>query len=307
MNLETARSNLHIATDRRRALEQEIHYHDQNLNIYGSREDVESQGAEHESPIGGMFNTWNERHRSLETERLEQRLQSARRGLNLPQIEHTRNQLGPLHQQDPRNSVTQDGFSFLNAPPRPVQQTASHFSSAPPQRHQTLQRDVDRRVESFNTARAAIIAPPALIDNAVPSYISQRNAIAPSLPLPPGMAPPAWHPHLSLAPTMVPGFAGRTVRLHDPWSLQRAYLGHDEFYTGSDDDDDEDSEGGGDEPRAKGGKGLDKDDGRPKPVEEKDLFVKMECKICYGQLATVAVLPCGRSFFHNICFDALKI
>ena len=43
-------------------------------------------------------------------------------------------------------------------------------------------------------------------------------------------------------------------------------------------------------------KSLDKDDGRPDPItDEDDFLVKMECKICYSQVATVAVLPCGMS------------
>ena len=42
-------------------------------------------------------------------------------------------------------------------------------------------------------------------------------------------------------------------------------------------------------------KSLDKDDGRPDPItNEDDFLVKMECKICYSQVATVAVLPCGK-------------
>ncbi len=42
-----------------------------------------------------------------------------------------------------------------------------------------------------------------------------------------------------------------------------------------------------------GPKGLDRDDGRPEPRSEEQMMVNMECKICFSQLATVAVLPCG--------------
>ena len=42
-------------------------------------------------------------------------------------------------------------------------------------------------------------------------------------------------------------------------------------------------------------KSLDKDDGRPEPVSEENMMVKMECKICFAQVATVALLPCGKS------------
>ncbi len=40
-------------------------------------------------------------------------------------------------------------------------------------------------------------------------------------------------------------------------------------------------------------RGLDRDDGRPEPRSEEEMMVNMECKICFSQLATVAVLPCG--------------
>ena len=41
-------------------------------------------------------------------------------------------------------------------------------------------------------------------------------------------------------------------------------------------------------------KGLDKDDGRPEPLKDEDMMVKLECKVCFSQLASVAVLPCGK-------------
>ncbi|MCJ1433519.1 hypothetical protein MMC27_002882 [Xylographa pallens] len=49
-------------------------------------------------------------------------------------------------------------------------------------------------------------------------------------------------------------------------------------------------------------KSLDKDDGRPDPItDEDDFLVKMECKICYSQVATVAVLPCGHCVMCKWC------
>jgi len=41
-------------------------------------------------------------------------------------------------------------------------------------------------------------------------------------------------------------------------------------------------------------KSLDKDDGRPEPLSEDEMMVKMECKICFAQIATIAMLPCGK-------------
>ena len=41
-------------------------------------------------------------------------------------------------------------------------------------------------------------------------------------------------------------------------------------------------------------RGLDRDDGRPEALSDAEMTVKMECKICYSQMATVAILPCGK-------------
>ena len=45
------------------------------------------------------------------------------------------------------------------------------------------------------------------------------------------------------------------------------------------------------------GKGLDRADGRPQAMDDTDMLVRMECKICFSQVATIAVLPCGTPFF----------
>ena len=38
---------------------------------------------------------------------------------------------------------------------------------------------------------------------------------------------------------------------------------------------------------------LDQDDTRPELKKEKELIANLECKICYTQQSSVAVLPCG--------------
>ena len=38
---------------------------------------------------------------------------------------------------------------------------------------------------------------------------------------------------------------------------------------------------------------LDTDEKRPEPKTDEELKVKLECKICYTQVASVAILPCG--------------
>lgn len=40
-------------------------------------------------------------------------------------------------------------------------------------------------------------------------------------------------------------------------------------------------------------KGLDDDDGRPAPKSDEEMTLMMECKVCYSQIADIAVIPCG--------------
>ena len=46
-------------------------------------------------------------------------------------------------------------------------------------------------------------------------------------------------------------------------------------------------------------RGLDKD-GWPEALKEEDLVVKLDCKICYAQLASITVIPCGESLQYKI-------
>ena len=79
------------------------------------------------------------------------------------------------------------------------------------------------------------------------------------------------------------------------WTHQRRALGDDDFYGHSSD------EGFNGGQRLEGTrKGLDKDDGRPEPLKDEDLSVKLECKICFSQLASVMVLPCGKPSHLNV-------
>ena len=56
-----------------------------------------------------------------------------------------------------------------------------------------------------------------------------------------------------------------------------------------------------------GPRGLDRDDGRPEPKEDAEMMVNMECKICFSQLASVAVLPCGEPFKPPIVDSSLMV
>ena len=50
--------------------------------------------------------------------------------------------------------------------------------------------------------------------------------------------------------------------------------------------------------------GLDiEDDGRPDPKTDEELMVKMDCKVCYTQMADTACLPCGHLVLCQWCSE----
>ena len=56
------------------------------------------------------------------------------------------------------------------------------------------------------------------------------------------------------------------------------------------------------EAEAAGQRGLDRDDGRPAPKEAAEMMCNMECKICFTQVASIALLPCGELWDLRPCF-----
>ncbi|KAF2198055.1 hypothetical protein GQ43DRAFT_341709, partial [Delitschia confertaspora ATCC 74209] len=44
-------------------------------------------------------------------------------------------------------------------------------------------------------------------------------------------------------------------------------------------------------------------DNRPSAKSEKDMMVKLQCKVCYDQIADIAVLPCGHMVMCQWCAD----
>jgi hypothetical protein len=51
--------------------------------------------------------------------------------------------------------------------------------------------------------------------------------------------------------------------------------------------------------------GLDQQKGRPEPLEDEELKVECECKVCFGQLADTVLLPCKHLVLCRWCADAL--
>ena len=77
-------------------------------------------------------------------------------------------------------------------------------------------------------------------------------------------------------------------------AAQRAWLRHEQHGVVIEDDS---SESDPESPQ-----GLDReDDGRPPPKSDEDMTIKLECKICYQQLADTVVLPCGHLVMCEWC------
>ncbi|KAF2836826.1 hypothetical protein M501DRAFT_996504 [Patellaria atrata CBS 101060] len=49
--------------------------------------------------------------------------------------------------------------------------------------------------------------------------------------------------------------------------------------------------------------GLDDDNNRPEGKTEEEMTLKLECKVCYTQIANIAVLPCGHMAMCQWCAD----
>ncbi|KAI9747360.1 MAG: hypothetical protein M1835_002131 [Candelina submexicana] len=76
--LEASESEVQASRERTRVLERELEREVRSIEnltrLFGSREDVERQGADYESPIGGMFNRAWGRYREREEERSRQQV-----------------------------------------------------------------------------------------------------------------------------------------------------------------------------------------------------------------------------------------
>lgn len=88
--------------------------------------------------------------------------------------------------------------------------------------------------------------------------------------------------------------ADRLVRYTVYRPLDPPALNHALSETGSEEAEEEEDEAAG----------LDaKDTGRPEPKNDEDMMVKMECRICYAQVAEVACLPCGHLVMCRWCSE----
>lgn len=259
VRLEELESEAQAATERRRQIEREIRMQEQNARIFGTREEVERQGAEYESPIGGMFRRAYARYGDREEERRQEQL--------LQQILEAEER---IMADDDGEARTQPDSRRIDGPPSP---SAAAMERTVRNAEASFADDIEtpeERRERFRTLGLTTL-------EQLRQQHFVRNGDDPS-------SSRSQDPARGLAVRRYGHFASMRRRAAAPFDHQDPELDMDDM-------DEDDSSENVEEERA----GLDKNDGRPAPKSDEEMTVKSECKICYGQLATVAVLPCGET------------
>lgn len=209
-----------------------------------------------------------------------------------------------------RNAATQDHFTHRNNWTSPTHQDDEPSPLEPPLRPRgTGFRDSGRTVilpyphRSTEVRRRRRNDSPDSASDDEESSASSRNEIPHARPYPPGFHPPGpndsgarllstfasygWGPFASANP--VPsessgrgdGRRNRPMRLSDLLDPSDAPMGIPRKPTYKE--------------------GFDADETRPAPLSKEQMTKEMDCKICYEQLASVVVLPCGHAAFCKWC------
>ncbi|THV83724.1 hypothetical protein D6D27_08164 [Aureobasidium pullulans] len=255
--------------------------------LFGSREDMEIQGADYESPIGGMFTRAWDRFRAAEGVRQDER--------TLRQVlEHEQMATGPL-------------FSGNNAEPNPAADTVyedrlnEYYTML---RQQDWTQNNRENTANIGTATDSNLpnveasvseaATQATEPSTEPESSQQMTTLERLLrntPEPQRSSIIARMEQNGTAAALQHPDTGNTI---DVWRrLRDAYAP----FRGNWEEESESSE---DEDRARGG--LDAEDsGRPEPKEDVDMTLKLDCKICYTQAADTACLPCGHLVMCQWC------
>lgn len=303
VNLEASEADLVEHRDQVSQLRREQRTAENYTRIFGTREDMERQGAEWESPIGGMFTRAWERFRVAEEVRREDRIirevledelrVGAQLSAQIPdetpvaantshedQLDEYYTMLRQQNWMQPPSAQTDHGnfpTNMLNALRDPNDTASADTSVA-----------VDIPLAELDTTSPAQADPPRMTqlerllrNTAEP----QRSAIIARM-TENGTAQ-------ALEETAAPAAVNLWRRLVEPHiGLRPPY-----DYEGDSDSDSGTEEGRGDQ-------GLDApDSGRPEPKDDEEMTVKLDCKICYTQVADTAVLPCGHLVMCKFCSD----
>lgn len=270
---QACENEVRAASARVRRLEREKQILEQNTRIFGSREEVERQGPDYESPIANMFNrAYSWRARAQEEERRQR--------------QHSTEIVEAINHG---TEVTLDVDRTLEANPAPTYPFGVDFADySMDLRDEDVGRNQDRlQAErgsplSMRSRLYAAIHERRLHDEHQAELAQQPwDRIGNSIALPhrlPLVAPQLNNAWQFGSPV---GRGERSRRAH--WAVDEE--GGIPTVEIGDEDDESDLE--------EEIKGLDDDDGRPAPKSDEEMTLMMECKVCYSQIADIAVIPCG--------------
>lgn len=267
------------------------------IRIFGSREDMERQGAEYESPIGGMFNRAWERFRQAEETRREER--TLRQVLDDEQRVHdaTRrpNEGEQAEQLPAANTPHEDQLNEYYAMLRRQEWTQQPPPSSNEPNFPTNMLNAVRQLdEEEQAARQQFMA--SLGYPSQPAATGPQRLEPERLTVLDRLLQHTSEPDRSaIIQRMVENGTAQALQTTptSPLNLwRRLQEAHPPAtYSSSESDDGE-------------RQGLDvEDDGRPEPKEDEDLVIKMDCRVCYTQVADVACLPCGHLVMCQWCSE----
>ncbi|KAG9600716.1 transaldolase, partial [Aureobasidium melanogenum] len=262
--------------------------------LFGTREDMETQGAEYESPIGGMFTRAYERFRVAEEVRQDER--------TLRQVlEHEQLATGPLFanndddNEEPHpaaDTVYEDRLNEYYSMLR-QQDWVQNIREPTPNNNATLVSSPSNVEvpDSSAGSQAEAVTSEQNPTPAAPQQMSTLERLLRNTPEPQRSSIIARMEQNGTAAAIRESESGNHLdvwrRLRDAYAPFRG-----NWEEGSESSDDED--------RARGG--LDAEDsGRPEPKEDADMTLKLDCKICYTQTADTACLPCGHLVMCQWC------
>ncbi|KZF22911.1 hypothetical protein L228DRAFT_247327 [Xylona heveae TC161] len=283
-DLEASESNVQAARERVRELEREHRTVENYTRTFGSREEVERQGADYESPITGMFNRAWGRYREREEEQRRDRILREIVAAEEQVMEGTTGEPSSVAEanralEETRfNNEADDDDDMLNEYYAGLR--AQGWSQMP------WARDVPVPQTLSPTMQSGGHSPHDRNRNESSSSTATANQTLAQ----DGLFVTRFEPRLRELSLLDSPSRESLLR----WLRIRASARFDLV----NDHEEEESEPEGER------KGLDNESsGRPPPKESEELTVNLECKICYTQLADTVVLPCGHLVMCQWCAD----
>jgi hypothetical protein len=263
--------------------------------LFGSREDMETQGADYESPIGGMFTRAYERFRVAEEVRQDER--------TLRQVlEHEQMATGPLFSNDdeePHPAADTVYEDRLNEYYSMLRQQDWVQNIREPTASSDAPRDANQSNVSAPGPSGEVVAEALASEQApalAPAASQQRSTLERLLRNTPEPQ------RSSIIARMEQNGTAAAIRESDSGNYMDVWRRLRDNYAPFRGDWGEESESSEDEDHARGG--LDAEDsGRPEPKEDPDMTLKLDCKICYTQTADTACLPCGHLVMCQWCSE----